>query len=317
MIKMSKRREKLGVLAMVLMGFVMLHTGCELDVAMIEIKPTSVTLEAGTTQQFTAVGFDRTGKMLRQADFSWEVISTDTTSTVGGISDDGLFTAKAKGICEVVAYYGDTELSASATVTVTQTLDSIELDPSSVTAYQDKSQEFTVTYKDLYNIEIEAEHVDSPSWSLSNSDLGTIGQDGLFVADKKGGLDGKVTATSGTISGSASITVKQVLAAIAVAAGNYGMGQAIYASPGTQLDLVCYGYDLRGYSMDVSPVWTVSTSGLAGITPDTSNPWKASFKAGPSIDSGSLTATEKVWTDEDTAGTAATAIINVYIGINP
>ena len=217
----------------------------------------------------------------------------------------------------MVAYYGDTELSASATVTVTQTLDSVELDPSSVTVYQDKSQEFTVTYKDLYNIEIAAEHVDSPSWSLSDSDLGTIGQDGLFVADKKGGIDGKVTATSGTISGFASITVKHVLAAIAVAAGNYGIGQALYTSPNVELDLYCYGYGLRGYSMDVSPVWTVSTSGLAGITPDTSDPSHATFKAGPSTGSGSLTATEKVWTDEDTAGSNETASIKVYIGINP
>ncbi len=314
---MRKRREKLGVLAILLMGSAMLHTGCELDIAMIEIKPTSVTLEAGTTQQFTAVGFDRTGKMLRQADFSWEVISTDTTSTVGSISDDGLFTAKAKGTCEVVAYYGNTELSASATVTVTQTLDSMELDPSSVTLYQDKTQTFTVTYKDLYNIEIEAEHVDSPTWSLSNSDLGTVGQDGLFVADKKGGIDGKVTATSGTISGLASITVKQVLAAIAVAAGNYGIGQAIYTSPDVQLGLYCYGYDLRGYSMDVSPVWEVSPSGLAGITPDTSNPGKATFKAGPSAGSGSITATDLKYTSEDATGTEVTATIQLKIGIVP
>lgn len=315
--KMSKRREKLGVLAILLMGFVMLHTGCELDIAMIELKPTSATLEAGTTQQFTAWGYDRTGKRLTQSNFSWKVISTDTTSTVGSISNDGLFTAKAKGISEVVANYGNTELSASATVTVTQTLDSIELDPSSVTLYQDKTQTFTVTYKDVYNNEIVAEHVDSPTWSLSDGNLGTIGQDGLFVADNKGGIGGKVTATSGTISGFASITVKQVLAAIAVAAGNYGIGQAIYTSPGVQLDLNCYGYDLRGYSMDVSPVWTVSPSGLAGITPDTSNPSKASFNAGPSAGSGSITATEKVWTDEDTAGTAATASIEVHIGISP
>ncbi len=314
---MTKRWEKVAVLAILSMGSVMLHTGCELDIAMIEIKPTSVTLEAGTTRQFTAVGFDRTGKMLRQADFSWEVISTDTTSTVGSISDDGLFTAKAKGICEVVAYYGNTELSASATVTVTQTLDSIELDPSSVTVYQDKSQEFTVTYKDLYNIGIEAEHVDSPSWSLSNSDLGTVGQDGLFVADNKGGIDGKVTVTSGTISGFASITVKQVLAAIAVAAGNYGIGQAIYTSAGVQLDLYCYGYDLRGYSMDVSPVWEVSPSGLAGITPDTSNPSKATFKAGPGTGSGSITATDLKYTSQGATGAEVTATIQVKIGIAP
>ncbi len=96
---MSKRWEKLGVLAILLMGSVMLHTGCELDIAMIEMKPTSATLEAGTTQQITAEGFDRTGKMLGQADFSWKVISTeDTANTVGSISADGLFTAKDKDI---------------------------------------------------------------------------------------------------------------------------------------------------------------------------------------------------------------------------
>ena len=314
---MGKRWEKLAVLVIPLLGFVMLNTGCELDVAMIEMQPTSVTLEASKSQQFTARGYDRTGKRLRQEDFSWEVITTDTTSDIGSISADGLFTAKAKGTCEVVATHTDTDLSASATVTVTQTLDSIELDPSSVTVYQDASQAFTVTYKDLYNYEIAVEHVTTPTWSLSNADMGSIGQDGLFVADAKGGLDGSVTAASDSVTGLASITVKQVLAAIGVAAGSYGIGQTIYTVPNAELGLYCSGYDLRGYSMEVSPTWSVSPSGFAGITPDTTTPSQATFKAGPSSTSGTVTATEDVWTSETTAGTDATATIDVYIGTNP
>ncbi len=306
---MIKGQEKLAVLAILLLGLMLLGTECEEEIETVKITPSSVTLAVGQSQQFTAEGYDRTGKWIEQKDFSWTVTSTDTTSTVGTISDYGLFTATGKGACQVVAYYAETLLSAPATVTVTQTLEGIEITPSSVTVDVGSTQQFTATGKDTYNNEV-ADFI--PSWSLTDltvPNLGTITVDtddnkiATFEAVKAG--SGKIKATSGSAIASASLTVQSVLEYVTVDGGN---GEGVHFSvpqEGTAI-VTAYGYDADDNRLSITPTftWTLTTN-LGYIDETAINTGK--FTAGTAAMTGTITASTTIG-DVTKSGTVSVTV---------
>ncbi|HKA01760.1 MAG TPA: Ig-like domain-containing protein [Candidatus Solibacter sp.] len=155
----------------------------------ISISPTSASVTANSTRQFTATvtGSTNTG-------VTW-------TATGGTISPAGLFTAGATtGSFTVKATsVADTTKSATATVTITAPQPvSVSVSPTSATLFPNGTQQFTATVNNATNTAV--------SWIATG---GAISAAGLFTAGTATGTF-TVTATSvqdSTKSASAAITI--------------------------------------------------------------------------------------------------------------
>jgi hypothetical protein len=94
-------------------------------------------------------------------------------------------------------------VTSSVAVTVAQTLTSIAVSPASASVAPNGTQQFNATAKDQFGGAISP----GPTIGWSVSGGGSIGAGGLFTAGGTAGGPFTVTATSGAVSGTASVTV--------------------------------------------------------------------------------------------------------------
>ena len=169
--------------------------------ASITVTPNPVTVLAGGQQQFTAVGRDASGNIVA-------IVPTWAASAGGTIdSGNGLFTAGATPGTypnNVSATSGG--VTGFATVTVSATapvLTTITVTPNPVTVQTGGQQQFTATGRDQNgNI-----FLFTPTWSVVAGG-GAINATGLFTAgNTTGTFTNTVQATSGAVSGNATVTV--------------------------------------------------------------------------------------------------------------
>ncbi len=166
----------------------------------ISVSPASASVAVNSTQQFTATGKDQFGNaMVPQPSFTW------TVSGGGTISSSGLFTAgsTAGGPYTVTAASGGMSGTASVTVTSVPVLTSISVSPASASVAANGTQQFTATGKDQFGNVMSPQ----PSFTWTVSGGGTINSSGLFTAGSTAGGPYTVTAASGGVSGTASVTV--------------------------------------------------------------------------------------------------------------
>src|ERR1700757_4349403 len=147
----------------------------------ITISPTSATVAAGGTQQFTAT-VQNTGNTA----VTWQVNGvTGGNSTVGTISSSGLSTAPAvvqstTTVTVAAVSQADPTKSASAQVTITPaTAVSVTISPTSATVAAGGTQQFTATVQNTGNTAV--------TWQVNgvtggNSTVGTISSSGLYTA---------------------------------------------------------------------------------------------------------------------------------------
>jgi hypothetical protein len=167
----------------------------------ITVSPSSASVVAGGTQQFTATGYDQNNVALNpQPAFTW-------SATGGGtIGQNGLFTAggTAGGPFTVTAASGGKTGTASVTVSSsTPVLTTITVSPSSASVAAGGTQQFTATGYDQNHVALNPQ----PAFTWSVTGGGTIGQSGLFTAGGTAGGPFTVTAASGGKTGTASVTV--------------------------------------------------------------------------------------------------------------
>src|SRR5659263_32973 len=155
------------------------------------IIPTTVTLSVGNTQTFTA-----------RDQFNDTMIVTWNSSneTVGTIDANGKFTALALGTTNITASNGTVNMTASVIVSETPVLKSITL-TSIVSAVG--TQSFAAKAIDQFNNMISS----VVTWASSNPSVGTIDDNGKFTALTIGTTT--ITATNGTINGSALVIVME------------------------------------------------------------------------------------------------------------
>jgi hypothetical protein len=166
----------------------------------ITVSPASASVQTGGTRQFTAAGLDQFGNpMSPQPAFTWSV------SGGGTINSSGLFTAgsTAGGPFTVTAASGGVSGTASVTVTATPVLTTITVAPASASVQTGRTQPFNATGFDQFGKPMNPQPVFS--WSVSGG--GTIDSSGLFTAGSTAGGPFTVTAASGSVSGTASVTV--------------------------------------------------------------------------------------------------------------
>jgi hypothetical protein len=94
-------------------------------------------------------------------------------------------------------------VTSTVAVTVNQTLTSIVVSPSSATVNVSATQQFTATARDQFTTNLTTQ----PSFTWTVSGGGTINASGVFTAGSTAGGPYTVTATSGAVNGTASVTV--------------------------------------------------------------------------------------------------------------
>ncbi|MBT8508659.1 hypothetical protein AZH53_09605 [Methanomicrobiaceae archaeon CYW5] len=169
------------------------------ELASILLMPETATVEIGSTQSFTATGYDQYGDLLPDVVFAW----SSSNETVGTVGADGLFSAAVPGTTVVTASSGS--ISATAAVTVPlppPELTTIEVTPSTATVEIGSTQQFSATAYDQYGDVMDDITI---GWSSSDEGVGTITSAGLFSAASAG--EATITASSGSISGTAVVTV--------------------------------------------------------------------------------------------------------------
>jgi len=136
----------------------------------VDVQPSSVTLDQGATQQFTAqvAGTINSG-------ITWNV----DPENGGTITENGLYTApNTPGTYTVIAASAAEPAKRSeAEVTVREI--SIEIEPSEITLELDEEYQFTAVVRGTVDTGVD--------WSISPAGMGPITEDGLYTAPSTAG----------------------------------------------------------------------------------------------------------------------------------
>ena len=217
--------------------------------ASVTISPTSATVPVNGTQQFTFVAKDRDGNVLSVTP-TWSLVAGG-----GTLSSTGLFTAgTTPGTFTNTVSVTCSGITATATVIVTAgPLASITVTPSSATLAPGATQSFAAVGRDANGNVVAI----TPVWSVAAGGGTIVAGTGLFTAGTTPGTyTNTVTATSGTLSGTATVIVTVgALATITVTPNPATLGTG-----GTQ-QFTAVGRDANGNVVTITPVWSVAAGG--------------------------------------------------------
>ena len=256
--------------------------------ATITVTPNPATMVVSTTRQFTAVGQDAGGNIVVITP-DWDVV---TAGNGANITQGGLYTAGT-----VVGTFPNKVRASSGgisgyatTIETTGALASITVTPTPVFLQTGGTQQFTAVGRDgsgnVFPI--------TPDWSVVNGGGAINSTTGLFTAGLVAGtFNNTVRATSGTISGSATVNVAATLALIVVTPNPVSVEVS-----GTQ-QFSAVGRDGSGNPFPISPVWSVVAGG------GTINAGTGLFTAG--LVTGTYTQTVKA-TSGSFSGTATVTV---------
>ncbi len=170
----------------------------------IVVTPATASIPAGTTQQFTAVGYYNNGTSLDISSTASWVSSSTATATV---SDTGLATGVAAGTSTITATLAGVSGTAELTVTAV-VLTSIQITPAVASIPDGTTQAYTAigTYSDTTTADLTA----IVSWTSSAPAVATIVTGGLATAVAPGTTT--ITAAyQGITSNSATLVVTNVV----------------------------------------------------------------------------------------------------------
>ncbi len=183
----------------------------------VEVSPSTKTLTSvGDTVTVSATVKDAGGTAISGATVTWS--SSDTT--VATVSSAGLVTAVADGTATITATSGSA--SATSAVTVAQAASSVELSPSAKTfELLGDTVTLAATVNDAGGTAISGATV---TWESSDTTIATVSSAGLVTAVTNG--TDTITATSGSASATAEITVNQVAPILEAITVNWTEGVA-------------------------------------------------------------------------------------------
>jgi hypothetical protein len=241
----------------------------------LTLTPATSTVEPTATVPLTAIG-TRAGM-----DVTNLVGETYAVTSGGGtVSATGVFTAPSTpGTSTITVTCAN--LTATATVTVTAgPLATITVTPDPVTLAIGETQQFTAVGRDAFDNIVDI----TPVWSATNPP-GTIdASTGMFTAgNTTGTFENSVRATSGSIFGTATVTVVAgPLATITVTPN------PVTLETGAQQQFTAVGRDAGGNVVAINPVWSTTNP------PGTINASTGLFTAGNTtgVFNNSVTATD-------------------------
>ena len=221
----------------------------------IAVTASNLSISKGTTEQFTATGTytDNSTRNLT-ASVTWNSQSTGVATITAG----GSVTAVGAGTSTIQAISGAVVGSTSLTVTPA-TLISIAVTAASLSIAKGTSDQFTAT--GTFSDNSTQNLTGSVTWSSQTTGVATITAGGLATGVATG--TSKIQAASGTIIGSANLTVTSAtLVSIAVTAVNLSIAK------GTSEQFTATGTfsDNSTQNLTTSVTWTSQTTGVAMIT---------------------------------------------------
>jgi hypothetical protein len=229
----------------------------------IDVTPPGVSIASGTTQQFTATGnyTDATHQDLTSV-VSWTSNAPSVAVVSNAAGTKGLATAgnvQATGLTTITATLGGVSGHTDLTVNPA-TLDSIHIDPPTVSIANGTTRAFTATahYSDGSEVDVTT----SITWSSDNTTVATINAAGVATSHAQG-----LAHISGTLSGvtsdSAALTVTaEILQSISITPLNRVIitGDIVaYIAIGTYTDLS---------TQDITTLvtWSTDNTGIALIS---------------------------------------------------
>lgn len=163
----------------------------------ITIAPLNQSIEAGATLQVTATGADALGNAVPIIGASW----TSSNQSVATISSTGLVTAVGVGTTQIRVAAGGREQTTNLTVTA-GTVQSVTVTPTARSFFQAGD---TVTFSAVVRNTRNAIVSVPLTWSSSNTNVAVVDQSGRVRAVGEGSAI--ISATAGTVSGTASVGV--------------------------------------------------------------------------------------------------------------
>jgi hypothetical protein len=169
-------------------------------------NPTPVT---GSTTLLSVLGADDSGEA--NLSYTWATtgsppaaVTFSANGTNAAKSSTATFTKAGSYTFQVtVKDQGNLTATSSVTVTVTPTLTSIVVSPATATVAAAGTQQFTASARDQFATTLTTQ----PSFTWTVSGGGTISASGLYTAGATAGGPFTVSAKSGTVTGTASVTV--------------------------------------------------------------------------------------------------------------
>jgi len=169
-------------------------------------SPSPVT---GSTTVLSVLGADDAGEA--NLTYTWATTGSPPASVTFGAngtnaakSSTATFTKAGSYAFQVtVKDQGNLTVTSAVTVTINQTLTSIVVSPASATISTSATQQFTASARDQFTTTLTTQ----PSFTWTASGGGTISASGLYTAGTTAGGPFTVTAASGSISGTAGVTV--------------------------------------------------------------------------------------------------------------
>jgi len=220
--------------------------------ATINVSPSSAELSSfGETLQLSASVLDQNGQAIAGAVVNW----ASSDNSVATVNATGLVTAVENGSTTVTATSGSA--TGTAALTVVQR-------PAQITVSPDAAMFASIG--DTMRLTAEAADANgnavadpSLNWTSEDDGVATVDEGGLVTAAGDGSVD--ITASTGGASGSAAITVAQVIVAIDVLPA-----ATTLFSLGDTLRLVAAGVDANGHAatgLDVT--WISENDAVASV----------------------------------------------------
>ena len=233
----------------------------------VEIIPSSVVLNQGSSYQFSARAYDQNNNLLTSGvSYSWAVVNSSGTINSTGVfstgSVDGTFldTVRVRASMEGNIHYDYATVIINPII-IQATLDRVDILPSSINLSPYQSFDFDAQAYDTNNSPMFNDI--TYSWSVI-AGPGTVNHNGLFESISNGTAVIQVIAFSGSIQRYDTATVN--------ISGGTIMGelhhvvidpQTVYLEPGKSVDFNAQSYDVNGNSIYAAYTWN-STSGTAG-----------------------------------------------------
>ena len=220
----------------------------------INVTPATASATAGGNQQFSAAALDQNGAPIAAA-LSW----SSTNPGIASVNASGLATAVSAGSVTITASSGGVSGTASFTVTTvvpTPVLTSINVTPATASINAAATQQLTANALDQNGAAMNPQPV--ITWTSSNTAIASVDATGLVTGVSAGGPV-IITATSGAVSGTASITVTAVVIPVLTTINVTPNTPAITVG-GANVQLAANALDQNGAAMVPQPAFTWTSS---------------------------------------------------------
>jgi len=166
-------------------------------VASVTVSPTTASLQAGATRQFTAVIKDSAGNTLTGRVVTW----ASSNAAAAGVNGSGLVTGVAAGSATITAT--SEGQNGSSVITVTQVpVASVAVSPASASIQLGETVQLIATPQDANGNALSGRTM---TWSSNNTTVATVSSSGLVTGQAAGSAT--ITATSEGQSGTAALTI--------------------------------------------------------------------------------------------------------------